>query len=71
MMTNKIEVAVYMPDEQAKKFLLFQEYYDLFKVMIDSGVFMIRNGEAVLHFDENGTLQVVDRNDHIYHRRHQ
>lgn len=67
---EQIEVAVYMPDAQAQKFLLFQEHYEPFTVMLDSGVFSIRNGSATLHFDSTGTLQTIQRADYLYSRKH-
>lgn len=69
-MEPKIEVAVYMPDEQAQKFLLFQQYYEPFSVMIDYGVFAVRNGSVALHFDSVGVLQTIQRADYLYSRKH-
>lgn len=67
---EQIEVAVYMPDAQAQKFLTFQEYFEPFSVMLESGVFAIRNGSATLHFDNAGTLQTIQRADYLYSRKH-
>lgn len=64
-------IAVYIPDEDANKFLLFQQHFEPFSIMLDSGVFEIKNGSAVLHFDSNGTLQAINRADIIYSKRHQ
>jgi hypothetical protein len=69
-MENRIEVAVYMPDAQAKQFILFQQHYEPFLVMVDNGVFAIRNGSATLNFDSQGVLQAIQRNDYLYSRRH-
>ncbi len=60
-----------MPDEDVKKFLVFQEHYDVFSLLLDRGVFNIRNGSAALHFDANGILQAVQRADYIYSRKHE
>jgi len=65
------KIAVYIPDSEAQKFLLFQEYFEPFSIMIESDVFSIRNGSAILHFDSNGTLQTINRADVLYSRRHQ
>jgi len=67
---DKIEVAVYMPDAEAAKFLLFQEYFEPFNVLIEAGVFQTRNGSIALHFDANGVLQTVQRADTLYSRKH-
>jgi hypothetical protein len=63
------KIAVYIPDEEAKKFLLFQEYYQEFCLLIDSGVFKIRNGSAVIHFDKRGEIKAINRSDILYSSR--
>ncbi len=63
-------IAVFIPDEDAKKFLLFQEHFETFSVIEGAGVFNIRNGSAVLHFDHLGTLQAINRADVLYKRGH-
>jgi hypothetical protein len=64
------KIAVFIPDEEASKFLLFQQYFNPFTVMLDSGVFTIRNGSAILHFDSQGELQAINRADVLYSKRH-
>lgn len=71
IMEKKIEVAVYLPDETAKKFLLFQEYFDIFSILIDREVFQQKNAAISLHFDNNGTLQTIQRADFLYSRKHE
>jgi len=63
------KVAIYIPDEEAKKFLLFQEYYDEFTLLVDAGVFKIRNGSAVIHFDKKGDIKAINRADILYSAR--
>lgn len=67
-MTNNI--ALFVPDEEAKKFLLFQQYYQPISVLIEHDVFMQKNAEIALHFDSNGILQTVQRRDSLYSRKH-
>ena len=69
-MSEITKIAVYIPDEDAEKFLLFQRYYDTFSLMVDSGVFDIKNGSATLHFDKKGELLAINRADILYSRRH-
>ena len=64
------KIAVYIPDEDAEKFLLFQRYFDTFSLMVESGVFEIKNGSAALHFDKNGDLLAINRADILYSKRH-
>lgn len=65
---NKIEVAVYLPDEDAKKFLLFQQYYDTFSILLENEVFKQRNATISLYFDEFGSLQTINRNDTLFRK---
>lgn len=64
------KIAVYIPDGDAEKFLLFQRYYDTFSLLVESGVFEIKNGSAALHFDKNGELLAINRADILYSKRH-
>ena len=67
-MPNK--VAVFIPDAEAAQFLLFQKYYEPFSILLDANVFTQRNAAITLNFDNNGILQVVERKDRLYSRRH-
>lgn len=68
-MSNKIEVAVYLPDEQAKKFLIFQEYYEPFSLLVDKQVFEQKNAVVSLFFDHNSVLQSIKRSDYLFSRK--
>lgn len=67
-MEKKIEVAIYLPDAEAQKWLLFQQYYEPFNILATSNVFSVRNGSVVLHFDADGVLQAINRADYLYKR---
>jgi len=69
-MPPKIEVAVYMPDNEARQFLLFKEHFDVFITLVEAHVFEQHNASIVLNFDNNGVLQVIERKDRLYSRRH-
>jgi len=69
-MEKPIKVAVYIADDDAKKFLLFQEHYDVFSVLLDKDVFDQKNATVSLHFDHQGVLQVIQRADYLYSRKH-
>ncbi len=45
------QVTIYVQALDVKRWALFQEHYDPFVIMVDAGVFGIKNGNAVLHFD--------------------
>jgi hypothetical protein len=58
MELTKIELT----NEEAKQFLAFRQYQDLFTTLLKNGVFNTRNGQAILNFDANGTLTQIDLN---------
>ncbi len=64
------QVTIYVEAIDVKRWALFQEHYDPFTVMVDAGVFGIKNGNAVLHFDNLGVLQTIERGDILYSKRH-
>lgn len=68
-MNNTETIAVYIPDEDVKKFLLFQQHYLLFNTLIDKGVFNVKNGSITLHFDSEGELQLIQRADILFSKR--
>lgn len=65
-MDNIHTVTLLLPEEEAKKWLLFQEHYSAFSLMIDQGVFGITNGSATLHFDLQGMLRSITRADILW-----
>lgn len=48
--------------EQLAMIRLFQAHYEDIAVMLDSGVFDFKNGHAVLHRDQDGSLRKIDLN---------
>ena len=64
------EVAVYLLETEAEKWRLFQAHYESFSIMVENGIFSVRNGSVALHFDHQGTLQTIQRADVMYSRKH-
>lgn len=69
MMKDKDIIAVFIPNEEARRFLLFKQHFDVFNILLDNSVFDIRNGSVALHFDSLGTLQTIQRADILYSRK--
>ncbi len=63
-------VTLFVEPIDVAKWKTFQQYYEPFTTIVNAGVFLIRNGNAVLHFDSQGTLQTIERGDILYSRRH-
>lgn len=64
-MTEKI--AIYIPDEDAKKFLLFQKNYDKFCLLLDHGFFELKNATVEVSFDKEGTLRSIKNHQQVYY----
>lgn len=45
-----------------------QAVSDKLNVLIQAGVFEIRNGYAQIHFDNDGNIGAIQRHDRIYKR---
>lgn len=65
----ELKVAIFVPDEDAKKFLLFQQHYDAFSTMLEQGVFDSRSSSVTLHFDQSGDLGAIDKTTHAWNSR--
>ena len=63
------KIAIYIPDEEAKKFILFQKHYSLFSILLEKGAFDVKSGSVQLNFDHNGLLQTIQRSDFLYSRK--
>lgn len=57
-----------MPVE-VHQFMVFQQHYDVFKVLLDNSVFGQKKATISLNFDHNGILQSIQRNDFLYSRK--
>jgi len=69
-MDKNTNVTLILEPIDVNKWKLFQQYYDPFTVIVNAGVFSIKNGNAVLHFDNLGTLQTIERGDILYSKKH-
>ena len=63
------KIAVFVPDMEAKQFLLFQQHYEIFNVLLSSGVFNHRNCSITLNFDNDGVLRDIKKTDSMYSRK--
>ena len=68
-MNDITKIAVYIPDEEAKQFLLFQQYFVPFTILVDHHVFEQKNATVLLDFDKYGTIGSIRRNDFLYSAR--
>lgn len=64
------KIAIYIPDDEAKLFLKFQEHYETFCLMQNHGVFDVKNGSVTMHMDKNGAIKAINRSDILFSARH-
>ncbi len=64
-LTNK-EITVYLDDQQAKMFVLFQEQYENIALMLKSKVFEQKGATITLNFDTLGKIKNIKRSDVLY-----
>lgn len=63
------EITIFATDDTAKKFLLFQKYFDIFNVLLENNIFEQKKATIALNFDHNGILQSVQRADFLYTKK--
>ena len=71
-MTKIDKIAIFVPDEEAKKFLMFQKYYEyfeMFMLLVEKGVFSQKSACIELNFDHNGVLQTIQRKDSLFNAK--
>jgi len=64
------DIPIYVADEEAAKFLLFQQHYDVFCLLLEAHVFDVRNGSVTMHMDNDGAIKAINRLDVLYSHRH-
>jgi hypothetical protein len=65
------QVKIILSEEDAKRWIEYQKNYNTFVLMLERGVFDIKNGSALLNFDNQGILQNIQRSDYLYSRKHE
>lgn len=66
---EQIKIPIYITDDDATKFMLFMEHYDLFVLLLEKGVFEQKKAAITLHFDHLGELQTIQRADFMYSKQ--
>lgn len=60
------EITIFLSEQDAQLFKEFQRNHYNFTLLMDKGVFNIKNGSAVLNFDSNGVISTIQRADVLY-----
>lgn len=59
-------IIVKMNDADAKLFIEFQRLHKNIELLTNSKMFDIRNGSAVIHFDNDGNIGKIERFDTLF-----
>ena len=62
-------IPVYLPDEEVKKFMIFQEFFEPISILVQNHVFEQKNATILLDFDKDGVIRSVRRQDFLYTSR--
>lgn len=61
---QEVKIPIYVLDTEAKQFLIFQQYFRPFSLLVDNGVFSIKGGRAEIHFSKLGEIIGIDKHFH-------
>lgn len=61
-------INVKLTKKDAEQFKKFMEYYDIFGVLVSSGIFELKNTSATLNFNNDGVLMDIDTETKVYKR---
>lgn len=70
-MKNPLLTAVELTPADAELFRRFREHQRTFAELLESGVFETRNGQALLSFNQDGTLMTIEVSQTIFRRKRQ
>lgn len=66
---NKMNnIVLELPAEEAELFKKFREHQEFFSILLNSRLFEIRNGKALLNFNADGVLTEIKANVTTYKR---
>jgi hypothetical protein len=63
------EIQIFLTTPEAIMFRDFQQFHKTFALMCKSGVFDIKGGSATIHFDSEGEIKKIERNDSLFDAR--
>lgn len=56
---------------EAIQFRDWQQFHNTFALLVRSGVFDVKNGRSIIHFDPEGNIKKIEREDTLYNERAQ
>lgn len=63
------EITIFLTTPEAEMFKSFQQFHKTFELLCQTGVFDIKSGSATIHFDKDGVIKKIERNDSLFDSR--
>lgn len=66
---NRVVVAVNnitLTESEFDAFKLFMQHYQNVQIMLRKGFFGMKNGSLTIHFDQNGAISSIVKNERVY-----
>ena len=63
------QVTIFLTTPEAVMFRDFQQFHATFALLCSSGVFDTKNGNVTIHFDSQGHIQKIEKNESLYDSR--
>lgn len=55
--------AIYITEEEAKRFVTFQKHYALIGLLDSLGAFDIKSGSIKINFNDKGMVSTIEKNE--------
>ncbi len=66
---NEPDIQIFLTTPEAMLFRDFQQFHKTFALLVQKGVFDVKNGSVTLHFDSLGNVQKIERKDYLFNVR--
>jgi len=57
-----------LTESDAGLFIEFRKYQDVFDMLMQTGVFDVKGGSVTIHFNAQGQIARVDKNETVFYR---
>lgn len=64
-------IKIELSEQDAIRFREFMKNYDAFNLLLERGVFDVKNGSVVMDFDKDSILQTIRFTGYMYSKRHE
>jgi hypothetical protein len=59
------QTTIFLTDEEARLYVEFVKHRKNINILLNSGVFNVKNGSFEVHLDVNGEIRVIDTHNHL------